>query len=118
MSIKIYSLFKEDFSHNKNVILTITNAYSMTVSHFAGCNKSSEATIPFIMEGTDKYVPRIEDVEFVVNIREKINLTATGINEQKITDVGEDVGEYNHVNSVPTRPIDLPPGFNEIYRGH
>ena len=44
-------------------------------------------------------------------------MTAIGPNEKIITDVGRGSGAYKYTNSVPTIPSDLPPGFNELYKG-
>jgi len=117
MTTTIHKLKKDDFYSFGEVGLTISNASGMTVSHFAFSKKSTEATIPFVIEGTDGHVTDIDDVEFSISVRKKVNLTATGPNEQEITDVGEDVGEYRYANDVPTDLRELPPGFRELYKG-
>jgi len=44
-------------------------------------------------------------------------MTALGPNGKNITDTGDDLGRGNYKDSVPYRPSDLPPGFNELYKG-
>ncbi len=114
--IKIHKFSKSSLTQDSESIVTLDSTNGMTISHFAGATKSTEAMLPFVIEGTEKHVPYIEDVEFAVVMRKKIKLTATGVNENIQKNIGEDVGEYDHVDNVPSRPLDLPPGFTELYR--
>ena len=116
MTIKIHKFLKTDLSEDSSITSTLTETEGMTISHFAGSTKSTEATIPYIIEGFEKHVPYIENVEFCVVTRKKIDLTATGINENIKKNIGEDIGEYDHIKSVPVPPSDLPPGFTELYK--
>jgi hypothetical protein len=88
----------------------------MTISHYADSVKSTEATIPFTIQGVERHVPEIEDVEFCIVVRKKIDLTAIGKNENAIKNNGNDVGSEDYSDSSPSRPLDLPPGFRELYR--
>ena len=118
MTVKIHQISKEDLSQISNVIVSnagLNNTSGMTVSHFASALKSTEATIPFELESVREHVPNI-DVDFCITVRKKINLTATGPTEKIRTDIGEDIGEENHTDNVPPRPLDLPPGFRELFK--
>jgi hypothetical protein len=88
----------------------------MTISHYAYSLKQTEATIPYEIEVVREYVPLIEEVEFCVVLREKVDLAATGPNEETIKDIGEDIGKYNYVNKSPSGLLNLPIGFQELYR--
>ena len=115
MTVKIHQ-FTNSFSHVASIVVTLNNTTSMSISHFASSTKATEATIDFTFEGTAKHVPYIEDEEFCIVVRKKVNMTAMGPNERAITDVGEDVGAYKYIDSVPTRLSELPPGFKELYK--
>ena len=116
MIIRIIKILKDTLEQDSNVHVSLSNTTSMTISHYADSAKSTEATIPFEIEGSDRFVPYIDDIEFCTVIRKKINLTATGTNEKVITDIGKDEGEYDYKDNVPPCPLDLPPGFQEIYK--
>ena len=52
MTIKIHSILKDDLSKFSSVeAVGLSNSTSMTISHFAGSIKSTEATILFEIEG-------------------------------------------------------------------
>lgn len=116
MAIKITKFSKTDllFVSETDVILTDTSG--MTISHFADSVKSTEATIPFEIEGVNDHIPQIEDTDFCTVVRKQVNLTATGVNENARKNVGEDIGEFGHKDNVPPRTLDLPPGFRELFR--
>ena len=121
MTIKVFQFLKADLTKDSESIVTLDSTDGMTISHFAGSGsgtsaKSAQATLPFTVEGTAKHVPHIEDVEFAVVIGKRIDLKATGVNENIQKNIGEDIGEYDYKNNVPPRPLDLPPGFTELYK--
>ena len=120
MTIKIHRILKSDLSHEGEMNASLAGLYSntsgMTISHYAYSSKQTQATIPYTLEIASEYVPTV-DVDFCVVIRTKVDLTATGPNEKTINDVGNDIGEYNYLDSVPSKPNDLPPGFTELYKG-
>lgn len=116
MTIKIHKYAKSTLQEEAVSSILMANSTGLTISHYADSVKSTEATLPFTIESTEKHVPHIEDVEFVVSVRKKVNMVAVGPNEKTIKDVGQDIGKYNYADSVPTRPPDLPPGFEELYK--
>ena len=116
MTVTIYKFNKDGLFEVSSLDMMMSNSASMTVSHLAGVVKSSEVTLPYIIEGVDRHIPDVEDVEFCIVARKKVDMTATGINENIKKNIGEDVGEYNHTDNVPSPPSDLPPGFTEVYR--
>jgi hypothetical protein len=97
------------------MVLRLQDAEGMTISHYAGATRSTEAEIPFQIEAVPKHVPVIKNVDFVLSVRQKVDLTASGIDDVLIKDTGDDIGR-NRVESVPSRPVSLPPGFQEVYR--
>jgi len=115
MSVVIHKLNKILLEEMASLDMTMSNSASMTISHLAGAVKSASVELPYLIEGVDTHVPEIADVEFCVVSREKVDLTATGVNENIKKNIGEDVGEYKHTDNVPPPPSDLPPGFTEIY---
>ena len=117
MAIEIHEILKIDLTDNAKVnVYGMTNTTGMVISHYAHSWKSTSATIPFSIEGVNNHVPHIDDVDFCVVIRKKVNLTATGPNSKVRKDVGEDKGKYKYVEESPTPPLDLPPGFTEVFK--
>ena len=116
MTVKIYEILKSDLSIVTSKVVNMANTVGMTISHYACSVKSAQASIPYTIEGVDKHVPYVEDADFCIVARTRIDLTATGVNEQIIKDVGSDTGKYKYADSVPTTPLDLPPGFQEVYK--
>jgi hypothetical protein len=89
----------------------------MTVSQFASNVKSTESTIDFEIDVVKEQVPNLKEVDFCLTVRKKVNMTAIGVNGKNRTDIGEDLGEDNYKDNVPARPLDLPSGFTELYKG-
>ena len=117
MTIKIHKILKSDLSQVDSIkIIEVSNTSGMTISHFACSVKSAEVTVPFSIEGTEDHVSNIDDVDFCLVVRKKVDLKAVGVNEKTEKDVGKDVGKYKYVDNVPSRPLDLPPGFQELYK--
>ena len=120
MTIKIHRFLKSDLSRagSLNVIASgMSNTSGMTISHYAGAYLSTEATIPFDVEIVRDHVPKINNIDFCVVMRTKVDLDAIGPNEGIIKELGDDTGKYNYKNSVPSIPLDLPSGFQELYKG-
>ena len=119
MTIKIHIVDKDTLAWQKSIDAGKAGMIAtegMTISSYAASLKSTEATIPYDIEVVAEHVPYIKEPEFCLTVRKKVNLTATGINEQNRTNIGEDVGKDNYKDSVPSRPLDLPPGFRELYK--
>jgi hypothetical protein len=120
MTIKIHRILKDGLSLVATIdssLAGMSNSSGMTISHYAYSLKQTEATLPYEIEIVSENVPAITDIDFCVVVRTKVDLTATGINGKIIEDIGEDVGQYSHVNSAPSRTTDLPLGFTEFYKG-
>ena len=120
MILKIHKILKEDLS--KDAIIDVStsgmsNSSSMTISHFASSSKQTEATIPYTLEIVSENIPIISMVDFSFVIEKKVDLTAIGVNGNTIQDVKEDIGKYDYKNAVPSRPVTLPTGFSEFYKG-
>lgn len=120
--LKIHQIAKDDLSIVKSLNIEAigmsSGANGMTVSHYACSMKRTETTIPFVIEGVEEFIPHVNDADFCMVIRKKVNLDAIGPNEQIIKNVGEDVGKYDYTKKVPAIPSDLPPGFVEFYNGN
>ena len=58
----------------------------------------------------------IEDTEFYLVFRKKVNATAIGPHEKRITDIGKDIGKENYKDVVPTTPPVMPNEFRELYK--
>jgi len=115
MSIKVHKFLKDDLSYVNEVSVSMSNTNGLTISHFTCAIMDGESTLPFTIEGVEKYIPQIE-VDFCVVSRKKVDLAAIGPNSKIIKDIGKDKGKYNYKDSSPVQPLDLPPGFTELYK--
>lgn len=120
MTLKIHKISKSSFVDSIEMDLLqskMTDTCGMTISHYAYSTKQTEATLPYEIEVVQEFVPYINDVEYAISVRKRIDLTATGVNGEIIQDKGVDIGKYDYLDSVPHRPSSLPPGFIELYKG-
>ena len=117
MTIKIIKYSKTDFSLVEEIKTSLSKSTGMTISHYADSDKASGVTLDFEFEGMAKHVPHINDIEFCTVVRKKIDMTGVGVNGKIIKDVGNDIGKYNYKDVAPKRLSDLPPGFQELYKG-
>ena len=116
MTIKIHKINKNDLTYIDSMVTGMANTSGMTISHYADSTKRTSATIPYEIEGVEKHIPLIEEAEFSPVIRKKVDFMGIGVNGQTIKDIGRDTGKYDYVKNVPKRPLDLPPGFQEIHK--
>lgn len=117
--MSIYKISKIDLEIIDSLDIASLGMYNpngMTISHYACSLKEVSASLPFEFEGVSEFIPFIKEVEFCTVVRRKIDLTAVGANSQNIEGNSNDVGKYDYKASVPSRILDLPPGFIELYR--
>jgi len=116
MTVKIHKIEKEDLAYVDGIVTDMVSTSGMSISHYADSYKQTSATIPYEIEGVEKHIPIVEEVEFSPVVRKKVDFTGIGVNGQEIKDIGRDTGKYDYKKDVPKRPLDLPPGFTEIYK--
>ena len=116
MTIKIQKYSKTTLIADNISAIIMANSTGMTISNYVDILRTADAAISFAIEGTNKHVPFIDDIEFPVSVRKKVNMVAIGPNEKVIKDIGQDVGKYNYTDKVPVSPPDLPSGFEELYK--
>lgn len=120
MTIKIHRILKDDLTKQDSlgvVLSGMSNSCGMTIDHYSYSIKQSCATLNFEVDIVHEFLPYIKDVDYAVSVRKKIDLLATGKSGEEIRDMGRDIGEENYKNSVPSKPSDLPPGFQLLYKG-
>ena len=93
--------------------LFLENPLELTILQYADNTKPYSTTLPFEISVAEDHAPYIEE-EFVIVIREKVDLTARGPNDVLIKNIGKDLGGENYIDSKPYRPKELPPGFQEL----
>jgi hypothetical protein len=116
--IKLHHIDKATLDINQTLDISelgMESSIGFTISHYLSLYNSAEATLPFEIEGVNKHITSIKDVEFALVIRKKIDLTAIGPNGNTINNAGNDSGRYGN-NRHPYIPLDLPSGFTELYR--
>jgi len=93
---------------------TIEVSESLTIDHFSDVIKSAEGEFEFVISATNCQIPEIDEVEFAVVIREKVDMTAQGPNDVTIKERDKDSGTKDFKDHRPCIPTDLPPGFIEL----
>ena len=116
MAVKLYKLLKNDLSQMSDIDVDLSTSNGLTISHYTCGTNSSKVDLPFQIEGVESFVPYIEEIDFCVVTRQKVSLIATGPNGTTIKNIGKDIGKYKYIDSVPSSLVDLPPGFQELYR--
>jgi len=111
MAIKIVK-FNKDLSLIDDSNVSVSE--SLTIDHYADVIKNYEGEIEFVISATNCQIPEIEDPEYCVVIREKIDLTAQGPNDVMIKERDKDVGNKDYKDHKPYIPVDLPTGFIEL----
>lgn len=81
---------------------------ALIIDHYADTIKTSEGEIGFTISTIDSQIPNIDEVEYCVVIREKVDLTAKGVNDVMIKNRDKED------SSKPYKPVDLPTGFIEL----
>lgn len=105
MSVKILKF-------NKSLSLidseTILASEGLTIDQYNDIIKSSEGEVAFIISSTNFQIPTINEIEYSVVIREKVDMTAQGPNDTTIKKRGKDS------DIALQDPVDLPPGFIQL----
>jgi hypothetical protein len=65
---------------------------SMAIDHYADTIKTAEGEISFQISATNCQIPEIDEVEYAVVIREKVDLTAQGPNDVMTKNRDKDTG--------------------------
>jgi hypothetical protein len=114
MNCSIIQFTKSTLVSGSTKELAMSNVSALIVDHTADVVKSSSDTLLFTISMAPTHAPYIKEEEFVIVIREKVDLTARGPNDIFIKNAGKDVGEYEYVDSSPYRPLEMPIGFKEL----
>jgi hypothetical protein len=86
----------------------------LTIDHFSDVIKTAEGEIEFVISSTNCQIPEIDDIEYAVVIREKIDMSAQGPNDVMIKERDKDIKNKNFKDHKPCIPTDLPPGFIQL----
>jgi hypothetical protein len=117
MTVKIHKINKDDLAFVSSILSDLVDTNGMIISHYADSVKGSAATLNFEFEGVEKHLPVINSIEFCNVVRKKVDMRAIGPNQKIIKDNGLDLGEYDYKDSIPSKIPDLPPGFQQLYKG-
>ena len=115
-SVKVIQCNKDTLAMSSSIDMTLPSVKGMLISHYACSVKSSGVTIPFLITGSAKHISRVTSVDHDVVLTELVDLTATGPSTRTVQERGSDLGKYEYTDDVPSRPLELPPGFAEVYR--
>jgi len=114
MSSKLYKIDKDTLTEISSTRLEFSEATALAIQHIHDATITLSESIPFTITILDKHVPYINEEEFMVVIRERIDVTARGPQDTTLNNLGDDIGRENYNNKVPYRPLELPPGFQEL----
>ncbi|MFA7219276.1 MAG: hypothetical protein WC119_02070 [Synergistaceae bacterium] len=115
MSAKIYKLDKDTLAEVAVTDLAMDDITMLSIHHVHDSNISSSGIISFSLDiSNNLHIPYIEEEEFMVVVRERIDATARGPNDMTINYVGDDIGKENYNEKKPYRPWELPYGFTEL----
>lgn len=101
MSIKLTKLNKDSLSIVDQVEISLDYANGMTISHFTDITVTSQKDLTFSFKTLPKNVPILQDEEYIVVIREKVNLSDNTSNEISTKKNGKVVGKKNYNNAIP-----------------
>jgi hypothetical protein len=75
----------------------------------------AKATLPFDFISSPGNRIDIEQVEFSTVAKRRVHLNSGGPGGREADTLGNDAGKPEGENPLPTTPVDLPPGFKEVY---
>jgi len=87
---------------------------AMTIDHYSDVIKTAEGEIEFIISSTNCQIPAIDEVEYAVVIREKVDLSSNGPNDVLIKEKNKDTKTKDFKDHKPCVPTSLPPGFIQL----
>lgn len=109
MNSKIYMLDSNTLTELDSEDLSISNPQHLVIDNFYG-ETSSEKTISFNIDIKKNHVPSINQPEMMIAINEEIDVTAIGLNDIKLSEIGED----SEIKTYPIKMKELPTGFKEL----
>ena len=113
---KLYKLNKDTLAYVDSKTMAISNVQSLIIQHVHDAIAADDSTLNFSIEVAKHHAPYINEEEFMVVIREVVDLSARGPNDITLKNIGKDKGLENYKDSKPYRPIALPEGFKELYK--
>ena len=116
MNSKLYIINKDTLVEEQEYILSLENVQCFLVDNFKGAIFQNQQELPFHLDISENIAPKINSVDFMVTIREKVDATARGPSDQIIQEANKDLGKIDN-NSSPESPWELPKGFSEL-RGY
>lgn len=114
MNAKIYKINKSFLTEIDSIEMQLPNVSSMVIQHLFDGTLSGSSDLPFELDVSKKHVPFLNDPEFMVVIKERVDVTSQGPYDEVISNSGEDFGRYNARKSKPRAPWALPNGFTEL----
>ena len=114
MAVKIHKFLLDDLSFSETVDADLDKATGAVIFGYPSPSSSS-ATLSFTIDVVREHAPEIGDIEFCTAIRKEIELTSTGPKNKEQTIAAQDIGDFNHIDESPKRPVDLPPDFEQLH---
>ena len=107
------SLIKMD--KDGNIIDSIdiqVDGVGMVLSHYLDSVNADHSTLTFTISTTSTQIPFLNNPDFYVAIREKVDLTMDNVYNQVYED--KDIGSENYRDGTPYQPRYLPFNFIEL----
>jgi len=117
MSNKIYKFNKDSLTEIDHMDLIVADSQALIISHLVdSANFTGSSTLSFTISTAEKHVPFLKEEEFMVVVREKVDLSAHGPNDVTIKNIDKDKGKGDYKDKKAYRPSSLPDGFTELKR--
>lgn len=104
MNSKIHKFSKNSLLSVDSEILFSDQAITLTIDHGTDTTLGYSQEIPFRIEGAQHGAPYIEENQYMIVIRERVDMSARGPEDVTIKNVGEDIGQGNYKDKAPYRP--------------
>jgi hypothetical protein len=112
MATNLYKLNKNTLNLTSSIALFIEDVKNISIPHIFSQNTHYAKTINFSLTILNDYVPELKEEEFMIAIRDKLDVLSIGSNDNSINKLGKDKGNIDR--HIPEKPLELPIGFKEL----
>ncbi len=114
--MKLHKLAKTDLSQFTSIQLLMESSNAVSISHWIDEKSSlstnyidNSLTLPFVINAVSSQIPFMDDNEYVMVVREKVNIAESGSKSMETSIIST---TDNRVS--PYTPKTLPPFFKEL----
>ena len=112
--MQIQKINKNNLDLIASINLTMDSSEAIIISNSTDASKTSSEILQFTITPTQNQVPYLNQEDYSIVIREKVDLSVSGPYERTIADESNDSGKKNNTNSYPYVPRGLTADFIEL----